>query len=75
MSAFRVLDVREYHAEKVPAELYNPELMPDDVRLAHEDLDESVDSIYSKRGFESDADRLSYLFGMYEEIVNSEAKK
>ncbi|MFZ2527380.1 MAG: DNA methyltransferase [Rhodococcus sp. (in: high G+C Gram-positive bacteria)] len=74
-AAFRVLDVREYHAENTLAELYNPELMPDDLRLAHQELDELVDSIYRKRGFDSDEDRLSFLFGMYEQMVNAEAKK
>ena len=73
--AFRVLDVREYHSEKTLFELYDPDHMPDDLRLAHQELDEIVDSIYRKRGFDSDEDRLSFLFGMYEQMVDSEAKK
>jgi len=74
-SALRVLDVREYHSEKTLADLYDPDLMPDDLRVAHQALDESVDSIYRKRGFDSDEDRLSYLFSMYEQLENREAKK
>lgn len=73
-AAFRVLDVREYHCEKTLAELYNPELMPDNLRLAHQELDELVDSIYRKRGFDGDEDRLSYLFNLYEQMVSAEAK-
>ncbi|MBD8057152.1 class I SAM-dependent DNA methyltransferase [Rhodococcus ruber] len=73
--ALRVLDVREYHSEKTLADLYDPDLMPDDLRLAHQELDQAVDVIYRKRGFDSDEDRLSFLFGMYEQTANAEAKK
>lgn len=69
VSALRVLDVREYHCEKTLAELYDPDLMPDDLRAAHADIDVLVDSIYSKRGYETDEQRLSDLFAMYEEMT------
>lgn len=72
--ALRVLDVREYHSEKTLAELYDPDLMPDDLRVAHQVLDESADAIYKKRGFDSDEDRLSCLFGMYEQMASAEEK-
>jgi hypothetical protein len=74
-AAFRVLDVREYHSEKTLANLYDPDLMPDDLRLAHQELDDLVDVIYRKRAFEADEERLSYLFGMYEQMTSTEAKK
>jgi hypothetical protein len=74
-AALRVLDVREYHSEKTLAELYDPDLMPDDLRLAHQELDELVDAVYRKRGFESDEERLSYLFGMYEHMTAEEKRK
>jgi hypothetical protein len=74
-AALRVLDVREYHSEKTLAELYDPDLMPDDLRLAHQELDELVDSVYRKRGFDSDEERLSYLFGMYEQMTAEEKRK
>ncbi|XVA03264.1 DNA methyltransferase [Prescottella equi] len=74
-AALRVLDVREYHSEKTLADLYDPDLMPDDLRLAHQELDEVVDVVYRKRGFDSDEDRLSFLFGMYEQMAGEEAKK
>lgn len=73
--ALRVLDVREYHSEKTLAELYDPDLMPDDLRLAHQELDELVDAVYRKRGFDSDEERLSYLFGMYEQKTAEEKRK
>lgn len=73
-AALRVLDVREYHSEKALAELYDPDLMPDDLRLAHQELDELVDAVYRKRGFNSDEERLSYLFGMYEQMTAEEKR-
>ncbi|WP_345001413.1 type IIL restriction-modification enzyme MmeI, partial [Agromyces bauzanensis] len=74
-AAFRVLDVREYHSEKTLAELYDPDLMPDDLRLAHQELDELVDAVYRKRSFDNDEERLSYLFGMYEQMTAEEKRK
>ena len=74
-AAFRVLDVREYHSEKTLADLYDPDLMPDDLRLAHQELDELVDSVYRRRGFDSDEERLSYLFAMYEQMTAEEKRK
>jgi hypothetical protein len=74
-AALRVLDVREYHSEKTLAELYNPDRMPDDLRLAHQEVDEVVDSMFRKRAFDSDENRLSHLFGMYEQLTNAETKK
>lgn len=74
-AALRVLDVREYHSEKTLAELYDPDLMPDDLRLAHQELDELVDAVYRKRGFDSDEERLSYLFGMYEQMTVEEKRR
>ncbi|WP_406017881.1 N-6 DNA methylase [Micrococcus luteus] len=73
MAALRVLDVREYHCERTLAELYDPDLMPDDLRQAHAEVDALVDSIYSKHGYETDEQRLSDLFAMYEAMTAAEA--
>ncbi len=75
VAALRVLDVREYHCEKTLAELYDPELMPNDLRTAHSQVDALVDSLYSKRGYETDEQRLSDLFAMYEAMTAEEAAK
>lgn len=72
VAALRVLDVREYHCEKTLAELYDPDKMPDDLRDAHSAVDALVDSVYSKRVYETDEERLSDLFAMYEEITAAE---
>ncbi|MDK8472187.1 hypothetical protein QP969_08000 [Corynebacterium accolens] len=70
--ALRVLDVREYHCDKNLAQLYDPELMPDNLRQAHHEVDMYVDSLYSKRKYETDEERLSDLFAMYEEMIAAE---
>lgn len=75
VAALRILDVREYHCEKTLADLYDPDLMPDDLLRAHAEVDALVDSIYSKRGYETDEQRLSDLFGMYERMTAEEAAK
>ena len=72
-AALRVLDVREYHCEKTLAELYDPDKMPADLRAAHAEVDALVDGLYSKRGYESDEQRLSDLFAMYESMTATQA--
>lgn len=71
--AFRVLDVREYHCEFTLAELYDTEKMPENLRQAHADLDVVVDRIYRKRPFNSDEERLSLLFTLYQQMTAQEA--
>jgi len=75
VAALRVLDVREYHCEQTLAELYDPDKMPDDLRTAHAEVDALVDSIYSKKPYETDEQRLSDLFAMYERMTAEEAAK
>lgn len=72
VAALRVLDVREYHCEQTLADLYAPDLMPDDLRQAHAEVNSLVDSIYSNRRYEIDEQRLSDLFAMYEAMTADE---
>lgn len=73
VAALRVLDVREYHCEQTLAELYDPDKMPQDLRDAHMAIDALVDSIYSRKPYETDEQRLSGLFAMYERMTAEEA--
>jgi hypothetical protein len=73
--ALRVLDVREYHSELTLADLYDPGRMPDNLRLAHQQLDELVDSIYRTSDFLSDKERLSMLFKEYADMIEVEGRK
>ncbi|MGW9020459.1 DNA methyltransferase [Leucobacter chromiiresistens] len=75
VAALRVLDVREYHCEQTLAELYDPDKMPQDLREAHAAIDALVDSIYSKKPYETDEQRLSDLFALYERMTAKEAAK
>ncbi|WP_319944144.1 type IIL restriction-modification enzyme MmeI [Microbacterium sp. J1-1] len=75
VAALRVLDVREYHCEQTLAELYDPDKMPQDLRDAHAAVDALVDSIYSKKPYETDEQRLSDLFALYERMTAEEAAK
>ena len=74
-AALRVLDVREYHCEQTLAELYDPDKMPQDLREAHAAVDALVDSIYSKKPYETDEQRLSDLFALYQRMTAQEAVK
>jgi hypothetical protein len=71
-AALRILDVREYHSEQTLAQLYDPDSMPGDLQLAHQQNDDLVDMIYQERGFGTDEERLSHLFALYEEMTKDE---
>ena len=75
VAGLRVLDIREYHCEKTLAELYAPDKMPADLVAAHAKGDALVDSIYSKRDYETDEQRLSDLFAMYEALAAGQEAK
>ncbi len=64
-----VLSARENHSEKTLAEMYDPDKMPWDLKKAHMGLDDIVERSYRGRPFESDEERLSYLFKSYEKLV------
>jgi hypothetical protein len=44
-----VLDVRAAHEGATLADLYDPDVMPEDLRKAHRALDEAVDRLYRER--------------------------
>jgi len=67
--ALNIIDVREEYPDRTLAKLYDPETMPEDLKLAHEELDSVVERIYRGRPFESDEERLSFLFGLYESMT------
>ena len=69
---YGVMDARENHPEKTLADMYDPDKMPDDLRLAHQRLDEVIDNIYRKKPFDSDEERLTYLFDLYEQMTANE---
>jgi len=67
--AREVLGARAEHTEMTLGEMYNPETMPVDLRLAHQALDVAVERCYRPEPFLSDEERLEYLFKLYERMT------
>ena len=70
-AAEEILVTRESYPEKTLAELYDPDKMPQDLREAHERLDDIVESCYPGYPFASDEARLECLFKLYEKMTVS----
>jgi len=66
---FHILEERESHSEKTLAQLYDPDKMPEGLREAHHQLDLAVERCYRSKPFDSDEERLQYLFRLYEKMV------
>ena len=64
-----VLDARKDHPQATLAELYDPELMPPNLRKAHQSLDRAVDRLYSPTNFASEGARVAHLFMLYEKML------
>lgn len=71
---FAILDEREKHSQKTLAQLYDPDKMPEGLKKAHHNLDIAIEQCYRSKPFESDEERLEYLFKMYEEMTRKEIK-
>jgi hypothetical protein len=67
--AENILLAREAHFPSTIADLYDPDQMPVDLKLAHEKNDEVVERIYIGRRFKNDSERLEVLFKQYEQMT------
>ncbi len=63
-----VLDVRTAHSDATLADLYDPDLMPPNLRRAHQAIDRAVDRLYRRGGFTSERERVEHLFMLYEKM-------
>ncbi|MFD3275196.1 DNA methyltransferase [Aquirufa echingensis] len=72
---FLILEQREKHSEKTLAQLYDPDKMPDSLKDAHHQLDLAVERCYRSKPFESDEERLEYLFKLYEQMIEEEKSR
>ena len=63
-----VLDARADHPDATLANLYDPDLMPPNLRRGYQALDRAVDRIYRRTGFASERERVEHLFGLYEKM-------
>jgi hypothetical protein len=71
-SVFRILEEREKHSDKTLADLYDPDKMPEGLREAHRLNDEIIEKCYRSTPFNSDEERLEYLFKLYEKMIAEE---
>ena len=75
-AAQAVLDARQLEFDRCAqagqhcslALLYNPDTMPAELVKAHAALDKAVDAAYGYKGGKDDASRVSFLFGLYQQL-------
>jgi len=69
-AAQAVLDERAKHPDSTLADLYDPLTMPPGLVKAHQTLDRAVDAAYGKTNFASEAERVAFLFTLYEKLTS-----
>ena len=69
-----VLDARAHYPDSSLADLYDPLTMPPELVKAHAKLDKAVDAAYGYKGANSDAERVAFLFGLYQDLIGALAK-
>ncbi len=70
---FRIIEERETYSEKTLGELYDPDKMPKALKEAHGQLDLAIERCYRSKPFESDEERLGYLFKLYVQMMAEQA--
>lgn len=66
LAAQGVIDARARYPTSTLADLYDPLTMPPDLTKVHTALDLTVDSAYGKNKFGNEAERVAFLFGLYQ---------
>ena len=67
--AQKVLDKRAEFPKSSLADLYNPDTMPSSLVKAHSELDKAVDLAYRTQPFTTEANRMVFLFDLYEKYT------
>ncbi|HUN53914.1 MAG TPA: DNA methyltransferase [Smithella sp.] len=65
-----VLDARAQFPTSSLADLYDPLSMPPALLKAHQRLDKAVDSAYGKTNFQTEAQRVAFLFELYQKYTS-----
>ena len=77
--AEEILLIRADYPDSTLAQLYNPDVMPEQLKTVHQKLDLAVDALYQIEPFADASERLSCLLARYEKLVaadeESEPKK
>ena len=69
-AAQAVLDARAQFPDATLADLYDPLTMPPALVKAHQKLDAAVDAAYGKKSFKNDAERVAFLFELYQRYTS-----
>jgi len=67
--AQQILNARALFPNSSLADLYDPDVMPTELRKNHRALDGAIDKLYRGAAFSGDRDRVEHLFGLYEKLV------
>jgi hypothetical protein len=67
--ARQILSIRDNYPDSSLADLYNSSTMPKELLKSHEELDKAVDKCYGKQIFNTEMERLRFLFGLYEKHI------
>ena len=70
--AQNILDIRKKYPESTLADLYGKIMLPDLLK-AHKSLDRAVEKLYRDEPFESDEERLEFLFEEYGKMVSKQS--
>ena len=70
-TAQAILDARANHPDSSLADLYDPLVMPADLRKAHQANDKAVLQAYGLKADESEQDIVAHLFKLYEDLTNN----
>lgn len=65
-----LLEIREKYDDTL-ANLYDPLLMPPDLKKTHQQLDTIVDKCYQNKPFRNNEERMKFLFDLYSNYVES----
>lgn len=71
--ALALLACREKFNNVSVADLYDPELMPDELKSQHRKIDIIIESCFKSQPFLDDADRLAFMFKEYEKLIKENA--
>jgi hypothetical protein len=66
-----VLDIRKKYPDHSLADLYDADLMPEELVKAHRELDRAVERCYRSKPFADDRERLAFLFKLYEKLTTT----
>ena len=68
-AAQQVLDARAKYPTSTLAQMYDPLLMPTDLRAAHNALDRAVEGLYGLKAGSTEAQRLALMLTRYQDLV------